>query len=96
MESVGRTVGLARNSEQSAAPASLRYALRATMPTAARVRVLEATRDNFAERTERFASWTQSLAGPFAIIVTGVIVGMIVLGLYLPLVSLIQNLSRTN
>jgi type IV pilus assembly protein PilC len=72
---------------------SVVYALRAEMPTSSRVRLLRALSDSYAERSGAMFSWSRGLAAPITICIVGLFVGVIVLALFIPLVSLVENLS---
>lgn len=73
-------------------PATATYALQATMSPAARVQLLSEISGCYSDRARRRLSWTRGLIGPAAIMVIGIGVGMVVLSLFLPLVSLVNNL----
>jgi type II secretory pathway component PulF len=73
--------------------ASMTHALVAEMPTSTRVRLLREISDCYADRTGRLLSWSRGLAAPLATITIGLLIGIMVLGLFIPLISLIENLS---
>jgi type II secretory pathway component PulF len=63
------------------------------MPAAARVRLLGEMSAIYNDRAARRLSWTHGAAAPLAICLIGVVVGFAVIGLFLPLVQLINSLS---
>jgi type IV pilus assembly protein PilC len=73
--------------------ATIAHALVAEMPTSSRVRLLQEISDCYADRSGRLSSWSRGLAAPLATIAVGLLVGLMVLGLLVPLISLIENLS---
>jgi type II secretory pathway component PulF len=73
--------------------ATIAHALATEMPTTSRVRVLREIGDCYADRTGRVLSWSRGMAAPLATIAIGLIVGLMVIGLMAPLVSLVENLS---
>jgi hypothetical protein len=72
---------------------TVQYALRAEMPAAARVHLLKEVSNCYADRTRNRLSWTRGIVEPLAICAIGLVVGLVVIALYLPLVDLINNLS---
>lgn len=69
------------------------HSLTAAMPLAARIRLLREISSSYAERSRARVSWTRGMVEPLAIGVIGVVIGVTVIGLFLPLVSLVQGLS---
>jgi type IV pilus assembly protein PilC len=69
------------------------YALSSDMPITSCVRLLREVSDCHAERRSALLSWTRGFAAPIAVAVIGIFVGIMVLALFLPMVSLINNLS---
>lgn len=74
-------------------PATAAYALQADMPEEARVQLLTEISGCYSDRASRRLSWSRGLIGPAAILVIGIGVGVVVLSLFLPLVSLVNGLS---
>ena len=74
-------------------PATAVYALHGDLPAAARARLLAEISGCYSDRASRRLSWTRGLIGPAAILVIGIGVGVVVLALFLPLVSLVNNLA---
>jgi type II secretory pathway component PulF len=72
---------------------TVQYALRAEMPAAARVQLLKEVSNSYADRTRNRLSWTRGIVEPLAICAIGLVIGLVVIALYLPLVDLINNLS---
>jgi type II secretory pathway component PulF len=60
---------------------------------ASRIRLLREICAAYAERARVRLSWTHGIIEPLAILAIGLIVGLTVLALFLPLVSLIQGLA---
>jgi len=79
--------------ERPPVTATILYALSSEMPVASRIRLLRQVGDANAERTRVRLSWTRGIIEPLAICVIGLVVAMVVLGLFLPLVNLINGLS---
>ncbi|WP_425614071.1 type II secretion system F family protein [Anatilimnocola sp. NA78] len=90
---------LAGRSEQAVAKNSrlltrtVRHALATPMPNAARVRLLREVSLNHSERTRHRLSWTQGIVEPLAIFAIGLMVGVTVLALFMPLINLVSGLS---
>ena len=74
-------------------PSTLLFAVQADVSAPARVRLLQEISACYAERAQKPLSWAHGLLGPLAVSAVGLIVGVIVLALFLPLVDLINNLS---
>lgn len=72
---------------------SVWHALTANVPTATRIHLLRAIGTCHAERVRVGLSWTSGIVEPLAICLVGLSVGVIVLALFLPLVSLVEGLS---
>jgi type II secretory pathway component PulF len=58
-----------------------------------RLRLLGELSQIYGERSLATASWTRGIIEPLAIILIGVIVGLVVLALFLPLALLVQGLA---
>jgi type IV pilus assembly protein PilC len=69
------------------------YALSADMSATARVRLLRDISTCHAERVRIGLSWTSGIVEPLGICFVGLVVGVVVLALFLPLVKLIEGLS---
>jgi type IV pilus assembly protein PilC len=69
------------------------HALRTPIPLSARVAILKELSLIYARRAERKLSWTRGIFEPLAIMVVGLIVGVVVLAIFIPLIDLINNLS---
>jgi type II secretory pathway component PulF len=82
-----------RRVDQGHLSAAVTHVLTTDMTTAARVRLLREISDCNAERVRSGLSWASGLVEPFAICLVGFVIGIIVLGLYLPLVKLVEGLS---
>jgi type IV pilus assembly protein PilC len=74
--------------------ATVAYALTPEMTSESRVRLLREVSDCHAERVRIGLSWASGIVEPLAIFVVGCVVGLTVLGLFLPLMMLIQHLSK--
>jgi len=73
--------------------ASVLHAVEADLPRRSRVTLLRELSRCHGERAMTFLSWTRGVIEPVAIVFVGLIVGVFVVGLFLPLLSLIQGLS---
>jgi type IV pilus assembly protein PilC len=73
--------------------ATIAFALRADLPRQSRVRLLREITEANLERTRRRLSWTRGLIEPVSIILIGLMVGVVVISLFLPLLRLINGLS---
>jgi type II secretory pathway component PulF len=73
--------------------ATICHAISADVATAARVHLLREISLAHAERVRVGLSWTSGVVEPAAILLVGFVVGLVVLGLYLPLVKLIEGLT---
>ncbi len=69
------------------------HALRSDLPLASRVRLLREVSGGHAERARILLSWTRGVIEPISIMLIGLLVGWVVVGLFLPLFSLIQGLT---
>jgi type II secretory pathway component PulF len=78
---------------RNALSATITHALFREMPQGSRIRLLKEVSNGYADRVRRRLSWTHGVLGPIAIGVVGLGVGLVVLALFLPLVTLINNLS---
>ena len=74
-------------------PATVVLALRAPLTATARVRVLREISACYADRARLRLSWTRGILEPIAICAIGLIVGVTVLALFMPLFTLIHGLS---
>jgi type II secretory pathway component PulF len=75
--------------------ATITHAMRAEMSTPSRIRLLREISDCYLERRNTWLSWTRGVAEPLAILAIGLVVGITVLALFVPLVSLLQGLSSS-
>lgn len=69
-------------------------ALRAEMSAKSRVRVLREVGICYLERARRRLSWTRGIVEPLTITVVGLLVGVSVIALFMPLVKLVEGLSH--
>ena len=69
------------------------YALYSDLPLAARVRLLREVSSGHAERGRVVLSWTRGVVEPISILLIGLMVGWVVVGLFLPMLFLVQGLS---
>jgi type II secretory pathway component PulF len=69
------------------------YALQADVPKTARSAMCRELSRCYEDRARIAFSWSESLFGPFAIVVIGFLVAMTVIGLYLPLLTLLQAIT---
>jgi type II secretory pathway component PulF len=83
----------ARPSHSRTLTATFLHALQTEMPSSSRIRLLKEISSCYADRVRNRLSWTRGVIEPVTIGVIGVIVGGMVIGLFLPLVSLINLLS---
>jgi type II secretory pathway component PulF len=90
MESVG---GRGQHVPSRPLTATVLHALRSDMATASRIHLLREVSQCHAERTRRRFSWTHGIIEPVTICVVGILVGGTVIGLFVPLVKLIEGLS---
>lgn len=72
---------------------SIWLALTSNMPAQSRVRLLREISASQAERVRVGLSWANGLVEPAAICLVGVAVGIVVIGLFLPLVKLVNGLA---
>jgi type IV pilus assembly protein PilC len=72
---------------------SVNYALSADLPSSSRVRLMRDISACHAERVRVGLSWTSGIVEPLGICFVGFVVGMVVIGLFLPLVKLVEGLS---
>ena len=72
---------------------SILHAVRADLPTNTRTALLRELSRCHAERASAHLSWTRGIVEPISIVLVGLIVGVTVIGLFLPLLTLIQGLS---
>jgi type IV pilus assembly protein PilC len=87
------TGGFSQVAYQRPLTATVALALAADTSLASRVRLLREISNCHAERVRIGLSWSSGIVEPAAICVVGIAVGCAVLGLFLPLVSLIERLS---
>lgn len=73
--------------------ATLLYALRGDLPLLPRVRLIRELGAAYSDKAERSLSWTRGIIEPLAIFVVGLIVGIVVIALFMPMFVLIQGLS---
>jgi type II secretory pathway component PulF len=73
--------------------ATVCHAIAADVPTPTRVHLLREISAAQADRVKTGLSWTNGLVEPAAICLVGMMVGLVVLGLFLPLIKLIEGLS---
>jgi type II secretory pathway component PulF len=85
--------GGSRQAFEGPLTATMLYALQANVSPAARVRLLKELSGAYADRAERWWSWTRGVVEPLAILLIGGVVLMVVFALFLPLIDLINNLS---
>jgi type IV pilus assembly protein PilC len=71
----------------------VRYAFDPGIADDARVALLRELSRVYSERALARTSWTRGIVEPLAILFIGANVGVVVLALFLPLISLIQGLS---
>jgi type II secretory pathway component PulF len=74
--------------------ASVAYALAADLSTESRVQLLREISNSHADRTRINLSWASGIVEPIAILVVGLVVGLTVIGLFLPLVKLVEGLTH--
>ncbi len=72
---------------------SVLNAVEAEMPPRSRITLLRELSRCHGERAALLLSWTRGVLEPLAIVLVGFIVGAVVIGLFLPLVWLVQGLS---
>jgi type IV pilus assembly protein PilC len=73
--------------------ATLLYALRGDLPLPPRVRLIRELSAAYADRADRSLSWTRGVIEPLGIVLVGLLVGIVVVALFMPMVFLIQGLS---
>ena len=78
---------------QSPLPATVVQALVAGPQGTPHVRLLQGIADSYFERVRNRFRWSTGFLPQFAILLVGIVVGLVVLGLFLPLVQLINGLS---
>jgi type IV pilus assembly protein PilC len=87
------TGGFSRRTYERPLTASVAYALDADLTMESRVRLLREISNAHADRTRINLSWASGIVEPIAIFVVGIVVGLTVIGLFLPLVKLVEGLS---
>lgn len=88
------TGGFTPGAYQRPLTASVAGALAADVPPKSRVRLLREISNSHADRTRINLSWASGIIEPVAIFVVGILVGLTVIGLFLPLVMLVEGLSK--
>jgi type II secretory pathway component PulF len=88
------SAGAAQRQEPRPLTAALLYAVRADIATPARVHLLREISNCHAARARFRLSWTRGFIEPLSICVVGVLVGVIVIAMFLPLLKLIEGLSK--
>jgi type II secretory pathway component PulF len=88
------TGGFSQRAYQRPLTATIAYALATDSAQGSPVRLLREISNCHAERVRIGLSWTTGIFEPIAICVVGIVVGCAVLGLFLPLVTLIEGLSN--
>lgn len=73
--------------------ATVLYALEGDLPAATRIRLLDRVATCHALRLAASRDWISWCLGPVAVFITGLLVFLMVLALFMPLVSLVVNLS---
>jgi type II secretory pathway component PulF len=91
LESTGR---FSQRAYERPLTASFTYALAADLPTESRVRLLREISNSHADRTSINLSWASGIVEPIAIFAVGLVIGLTVIGLFLPLVKLVEGLSH--
>jgi type II secretory pathway component PulF len=86
--------GIAQGAYDRPLTASIAYALTSNLRPASRVRLLREISSAHGERVRIGLSWASGIVEPVAICLVGVAVGLTVLGLFLPLVKLVEGLSK--
>jgi type IV pilus assembly protein PilC len=72
---------------------SVLNAVEADLPSRSRVTLLRELSRCHGERAAMLMSWTRGVVEPISIILVGFVVGMSVIGLFLPLLTLLQSFS---
>jgi type IV pilus assembly protein PilC len=83
----------ARPASRNILTATVLHALGRDTSAATRIHLLREISMCYAERARIRLSWTRGIIEPLAICAIGLVVGVIVLAMFLPLISLIQGLS---
>lgn len=73
--------------------ATVVHALTGDLSPKARVRLLRAVSESYAQRAAQKLSWTRGVIEPIAICVIGLLVGIVVIALFMPLISLVNGLA---
>ncbi len=73
--------------------ATIVYALRTDLTTETRVRLLREITETNLEKSRRRLSWTRGFIEPLSIVVIGILVGLVVISLFLPLIRLVDGLA---
>jgi type II secretory pathway component PulF len=74
--------------------AGIVFALAPSAPAKSQVRLLRTISTCHAERVRTGLSWATGIVQPFAIVLVGAAVGLCVIALFLPLVTLVKGLSQ--
>lgn len=85
--------GLRRRNDFRPLSAAVWLALTAEMTNPARVHLLREISAAQAERVRVGLSWANGLVEPAAILLVGMVIGVVVVGLFLPLINLVSSLS---
>jgi type II secretory pathway component PulF len=91
LESTG---GLSQRADRRALTSTLSFALAPEMQPESRIRLLREVSNCQAERVRLGMSWTTGIVEPLAIGAVGLVVGCTVLALFLPLVTLVNALTK--
>jgi type II secretory pathway component PulF len=87
------TGGVSQRADRRSVTSTVAFALAPDTPPASRIRLLREISDCHAERVRRGLSWTTGIIEPLAICAVGFVVGLTVVALFLPLVTLVEGLS---
>jgi type IV pilus assembly protein PilC len=87
------TGGFSQNKYRRPLSSLVAFALTPEMPPDSRIRLLREASSCHAERVRVGLSWATGFIEPLAIMLVGFVVGCVVLGLFLPLVRLVEGLS---
>jgi type II secretory pathway component PulF len=87
------TGGLSQRVDRRSLTSTVAFALAPDTPPASRIRLLREISDCHAERVRHGLSWATGIVEPLAICAVGFVVGLTVVALFLPLVTLVEGLS---
>lgn len=90
---VERNEGLPLLKRSSALPQTVVFALYGEMHEAARIRLLREVGQCYGQWADSRLSWKHGLMEPLAVIIVGLLVGLTLVALFLPVLMLIQGLS---